>query len=181
MTTVLCRIAAAALGLALLPATAAAQSNVRPVDETAADLAYGLCPLFLAGQLTLDDPQVSDRGFSDQIETIPDEGLGDFQAVKANLADGDVLFGGANGNRCVVTVRNTTADRLAAVWATLHKNMAYSGLPYKLDPKSSGEEGSDKVETWRADLGTGQFLYLALVSSGGRIPLVSAQLFLRDE
>ena len=53
----------AALLLLSVPAAAAAQVREQPIDEVAADLAYGFCPLFLAGQFSLTGPELAQRGF----------------------------------------------------------------------------------------------------------------------
>lgn len=167
-------LASAAL---LLPAAASAQSNVRPIDETAADLAYGLCPLYLAGQLALDDSQLADRGFGSRVETQQNARFGTLEMVDAALADGEVAFGGAKGQVCQVVVRGPNRE---AALATLHKNMAYMGLDFQPATLDGPAVPGVTVETFRAAV-EGQSLYVQLIQGGGTTPVVIAQLFAMDK
>ena len=167
---------AAAFGLALLlPGAAAAQSNVRPIDETAADLAYGLCPLYLAGQLELSDAQLTERGFGTAVETATSPGFGEIKVIKAKLDDGEVAFGGAPGKVCGVTVTGPNRD---AALATLRKNMAFMGFDFQPVPESAIPGVT--VETFKAAVGP-QTLFVKLIQSQGSTPAVAAQLYVTDQ
>jgi hypothetical protein len=171
--------AAAAFGVALLlPGAAAAQSNVRPIDETAADLAYGLCPLYLAGQLELTDAQLTERGFGTEVETAPGTRFGELKTVKAKLEDGEIVFGGAPGKVCGVTVTGPNGD---AALATLRKNMAFTGLDFQAAANVGPTPPPGMtVETFKAPVDT-QFLYVQLLRAEGPTPMVGAQLFAMDK
>jgi hypothetical protein len=177
-------IAAAALLFLLLSppgGRAPAQGRGQPIDEVAADLAYGLCPLFLAGQLSLTGPELAGRGFGTTILKQPHPRIGEMNLVNARLADGEIAFGGAAGKACTVVVKS---PRRAAVLSTLHRNMAYTGLDFKPAPAPGPAVAgvpSSAIETFKAPAG-GQFLYVQLVSvsgPGGAGPVV-AQLFVTD-
>ncbi|MEI9850988.1 MAG: hypothetical protein WDN24_09175 [Sphingomonas sp.] len=169
----------AALGLALLPpGAAAAQSNVRPIDETAADLAYGLCPLYLAGQLELTSSEVSERGFGPKIETVQNARFGEMRLVYAKLADGEIGFGGAPQKTCSVIVFGPKReDALAA----LHTNMAYMGFDFAVDPTNTGDRNGAQLETFKAKLDDTNFFYVQLIQSATPAPMVTAQLFVMDQ
>jgi hypothetical protein len=161
----------------LLPAAALAQDNVRPVDETAADLAYGLCLPFISGQLPLTDAQLSSRGFGPEVETAAGTRFGDVQTVKATLTDGTITFGGTVGKVCAVTVEGPKLD---AVADTLKKNMAFMGLDFQSAASPTPVPPTISVETFKAEAG-GQFLYVQILRTKDPKPLVSAQLFVTDK
>ena len=170
------RTFAAALSLSL-PAAAAAQVREQPVDEIAADLAYGFCPLFLAGQFSLTGPELAERGFGKTVTRRPHPRVGEMSLVGAKLADGEIAFGGAAGKACTVVV--TGADR-PAVLARLRSNMAFMGLDFQPAAAPGPEIAGVTVETFRAPV-EGQMLYVQLVQSGGATPAVTAQLFAMDK
>jgi hypothetical protein len=161
----------------LVSAGASAQGNVRPIDETVADLVYGLCPLFLAGQIPLGDARLVDRGFSAKVETAAGTRFGEIQVVKASLNDGEITFGGAPGTVCGVTAEGAKTD---AVMAVLKKNMSFAGLHFQPVADTSGAPPSIRVETFRAPVDN-RFLYLQLLRTEMPKPIISAQLFAMDK
>lgn len=167
----------AALLLLSIPAAAAAQLREQPIDETAADLAYGLCPLFLAGQLTLTGPELAERGFGKDVMKQPHPRIGEMSLVGARLPDGEIAFGGAAGKACTVVV---TGAKRPAVLARLRSSMAFMGLDFKPAPAPGPPLAGVTVETFRAPV-EGQMLYVQLVQSGGATPAVTAQLFAMDK
>jgi hypothetical protein len=168
-----------ALALALLlPQAAAAQSNVRPIDETAADLAYGLCPLYLAGQIELTDPQFADRGFGTKIVTSQNARFGEIRMIEAKLADGDVAFGGAPQKTCSVIVGG---PKRAAALARLRDSMALMGLEFAPDPANTGIRSGARLETFKAKADATSYLYVQLIDTDTPMQMVSAQLFVMDQ
>ncbi len=163
----------------LLPAAASAQDAAKPIEEAAADLAYGFCPLFLAGQFPLTgNPQLTALGFGDTVEKQANARFGELQVVSARRADGELSFGGAPEKTCSVVV---AGDKRDAALKMLHTNMEYMGLDFKpaTDAKVPTVPGVT-VETFKAPV-EGQFLYVQLIQAGGATPIVSAQLFAMDQ
>ena len=165
-----------------LPATAAAQVREQPIDEVAADLAYGFCPLFLAGQFSLTGPELAQRGFGKAVTKRPHPRVGEMSLVEAKLPDGHIAFGGASGKACTVIVTAPKATQ-AAVLGRLRSNMAFMGLDFKPaaspGPKVPLLAGAT-IETFRAPVEK-QFLYLQYIQTGGPTGPVVAQLFATDQ
>ncbi|HEU0135390.1 MAG TPA: hypothetical protein VFR28_11255, partial [Allosphingosinicella sp.] len=111
-------LTAALLAFAASAAPAAAQVREQPIGEIAADLAYGFCPLFLAGQFSLTGPELAQRGFGKTIVKQPHPRVGEMSLVGAKLPDGQIQFGGASGKACTVIVSAPKSTR-AAVLAKL--------------------------------------------------------------
>jgi hypothetical protein len=179
------RALAAAL-LLPIPAAAAAQVREQPIDEVAADLAYGFCPLFLAGQFSLTGPELEERGFAKTISKQPNPRSGEISVVEAKRPNGRVAFGGAVGKVCMVVVDAPTAR--TAVLARLRSSMAFTGLDFQPVPNPGpGAEGlaalsAFSVETYKASV-ENQFLYLQHIHMDGPAGtgVVVAQLFASDK
>jgi hypothetical protein len=173
---------------ALAAAPAAAQPGTvpavreQPIDEIAADLAYGFCPLVLAGQFSLTGPELEQRGFGKRVAKQPHPRVGEMSLVEAKLPDGRIEFGGAAGKACTVVVHTTRSTR-AAVLARLRSNMAYMGLDFK-PAASPGPSvpipAGSTIETFRASVEK-QFLYLQHVHMPDPTGVVVAQLFATDQ
>ncbi|HEX8573245.1 MAG TPA: hypothetical protein VF759_10895 [Allosphingosinicella sp.] len=170
------RTFAAALLLSL-PAASAAQVRDQPIDEVAADLAFGFCPLFLAGQFSLTGPELAERGFGKTVSKQPHPRVGEMSLVESKRPDGSIAFGGAAGKACTVVVGAT--DR-AAVLARLRKNMAFMGLDFQPTANVGPEIAGLKVETFKAPVDS-QMLYVQLVQAEAPVPTVTAQLFAMDK
>lgn len=175
------RAIAAALLLSL-PAAAAAQVREQPIDEIAADLAYGFCPLFLAGQFSLTGPELAERGFGKTVTRQPHPRVGEMSLVEAKLPDGQIAFGGAAGKACTVMVSAPKSTR-DAVLARLRTSMAFMGLDFK-PAESPGPSvpalAGAAIETFRAPVDN-QFLYLQHIHMAGPAGPVAAQLFAMDK
>jgi hypothetical protein len=173
---------AAALAFAAAPAPAAAQMREQPIDEIAADLAYGFCPLFLAGQFSLTGPELEQRGFGKKLSKQPHPRVGEMSLVEAKLSDGQIEFGGAAGKACTVVVHTTRSTR-ATVLGRLRSNMAFMGLDFK-PAASPGPSvpmpAGTKVETFRAPVEK-QYLYLQHIHMPDPTGVVVAQLFATDQ
>lgn len=173
---------AAALAFAAAAVPAAAQVREQPIGETAADLAYGFCPLFLAGQFSLTGPELAQRGFGKTVVTQPHPRVGQMSLVEAKLPDGRIQFGGAAGKACTVVVDAPQSTR-PAVLARLRSNMAFMGLDFKPaaspGPAVPALAGAT-IETFRAPVDQ-QFLYLQHIQMGGSAGVVVAQLFVMDK
>jgi hypothetical protein len=174
------RILIAAAAASLLAASAAQAQPARQyaIDEIAADLAYGFCPLFLAGQFPLDSPQLAERGFGTTVLKQPHPRVGEMSLVNAKHADGEIAFGGASGKACTVVV-NSPSKR-AIVLERLRSNMAFMGLDFETAaaPGPAPVAGL-KVETFKAKV-EAQFLYVQLIEQGEAGPVV-AQLFVTEK
>jgi hypothetical protein len=174
--------AAAALAFVAAPAPAAAPMREQPIDEIAADLAYGFCPLFLAGQFSLTGPELAQRGFGKAIFTQQHPRVGEMSLVEAKLPDGQIHFGGRAGQACTVVAQAPKSTR-AAVLARLRKNMAFMGLDFK-PAASPGPSipalARAKIETFRAPVEK-QFLYLQHIQMDDPAGVVVAQLFATDK
>jgi hypothetical protein len=172
----------AALLLLPVPAAAAAQVRQQPIDEVAADLAYGFCPLFLAGQFSLTGPELAERGFGKTVTKQPHPRVGEMSLVEARLPDGQIQFGGAAGKACTVIVHTPKPAR-GAVLAKLRSSMAFMGLDFK-PAASPGPSvptlAGVKIETFRAPVEK-QFLYLQHIQMDDPPGLVVAQLFATDQ
>ena len=181
------RTFAAALLLSL-SAAAAAQPGATPVareqaiDEIAADLAYGFCPLFLAGRFSLTGPELAQRGFDKLVRKQPHPRVGEMSLVGAKLPDGQIQFGGKEGQACTVIVSAPKSTR-GAVLARLRSSMAFMGLDFKPaaspGPAVPALKGAT-IETFKAPV-EGQFLYLQHVQMDEPAGIVVAQLFAMDK
>lgn len=167
----------ALLAVALLtPAAASAQDT--PIEEVVADLAYGYCPLFLAGQFPLaDNESLTRHGFAGQVQTGRDPRFGAVQLVEAKRADGELAFGGVPGKACNVTV---IGPNRAKALARLRASMALMGLDFKPAANATPVPAGLTVETFRAAVG-GQILNLQLIEGAAPTALVSAQLYVTNQ
>lgn len=175
-------VAIAILAGAPVPAAAAAQGErpfdaPRPIDEDAADLAYGFCPLYLAGQFSLTGPLLESRGFGKTIEKQPHPRVGEMEMVSSKRADGEIGFGGAAGKACTVVVTGPKRD---AALARLRKSMAFMGLDMQPTANPGPAVPGVAVETFKAPV-EGQMLYVQLVQASSPVPVVAAQLFVMDK
>lgn len=172
----------AAASLLSLPAAAAAQVREQPIDEIAADLAYGFCPLFLAGQFSLTGPELEQRSFGKKVTKQPHPRIGEISLVEAKLPDGQIEFGGRAGKACTVVVHTTRSTR-ATVLARLRSSMAFMGLDFK-PAASPGPSvpmpAGTTIETFRAPIEK-QFLYLQHIHMPDPTGVVVAQLFATDK
>jgi hypothetical protein len=165
---------AAAAGFALLlPPGASAQPREYSVEEIAADLAYGFCPLLLANSFPLTSPQLAERGFSSTIRKQQNPRFGQIEMVVAKRADGEIAFGGAAGKVCTVVVGG---ERRAAALARLRGSMSWTGLDFKPAPHTGATLPGVNVETFKAPV-DGQMLYVQLIEMSAPTPSVMAQLF----
>ncbi|HEU0098256.1 MAG TPA: hypothetical protein VFQ67_05705 [Allosphingosinicella sp.] len=179
---ILLAAALAAAPAAAQPADGPATVREQPIDEVAADLAYGFCPLFLAGQLSLTGPELAERGFAKTVVKQPHPRVGEMSLVGAKLPDGQVQFGGAAGKACTVVVSAPKSTR-AAVIARLRSNMAFMGLDFKPAPNPGPSVPALKgatIETFKAPVDK-QFLYLQHVQMDEPAGIVVAQLFATDK
>ena len=161
----------------LLPAAAAAQDAQPPIEEIAADLAYGYCPLYLAEQFPLaDNPKLTGFGFG-AVTTQQDPRYGAVTTVSAKSADGDLVFGGAPGKTCTIAATGRKRD---AVIAKLRQSMSYMGLDFKPVPNVTAGVPGFTVETFKAPV-EAQFLFVQLIQGTTPVPTVSAQLFVTDK
>ncbi|MGZ8285161.1 MAG: hypothetical protein ACXW27_04485 [Allosphingosinicella sp.] len=174
--------------LALSSAPALAQPGATPqlreqaIDEIAADLAYGLCPLYLAGQFSLTGPELAQRGFGKTVSKQPHPRVGEMSLVGAKLPDGQIQFGGKAGQACTVIVDAPKSTR-GAVLARLRSSMAFTGLDFKAAASpgpSVPELKGAKIETFRAPVEK-QFLYLQHIQMDDPAGVVVAQLFATDQ
>jgi hypothetical protein len=173
---VLRALAAGALCLPA-PAAAAAQDRQWPIDEIAADLAYGYCPLFLAGQFSLTGPELAERGFAPAVQTQPHPRMGEISMVSAKRPDGEIAFGGAPGKTCTVVVNG---PKRGAALARLRESMAYMGLDFAATANIGPDVPGVAMQTFKAPV-DGQQLYVQLFDAGGPTPVVMAQLFVTEE
>lgn len=171
------RLVLAAAALLASPAVSA-QNADKPIAEVAADLAFGYCPLYLAGQFAITgNPVLKDFGFTETIDTRQ-HARGEIKVVGAKRGDGELGFGGIEGQICQVMVMGP--NRTAA-WDMLHKNMAFAGFDLKPDPANTGPKNGAKVETYKAPV-EGQFVYVQLVEADvAPTPMVMAQIFVMDQ
>jgi hypothetical protein len=171
------------LGLAaafLLPSAAPAQpkpGQAQPpqgdLAEIASDLAYGVCPLFLAGRFPLTAPVLAQQGFGTAIQKRSHPSFGELQMVVARRNDGEIGFGGAAGKVCVVVA---TGGKREAALAKLRGNMFATGFAFEPVPHSGPEFPDMTVETFRAPV-KDQAIYLQLIQARGATPSVTAQIF----
>jgi hypothetical protein len=157
----------------LLPAAAPAQPRRIESAQVAADLAYGVCPVFLAGRFPLNSPPLAEQGFATAIRKETHPSFGELEMVTAKRSDGDISFGGAPGKLCTVVV--TGAKRDSAL-AKLRENMAGTGMTFEPVPHTGPQYPDVTVETFRAPV-RDQAVYLQLIQAGGSRPSVVFQMF----
>lgn len=168
---------AAAACLLLPPAAASAQDRQWPIEEIASDLAYGFCPLYLAGQFSLTAPELAERGFGPNVQKQPHPRVGEMSIVSAKHADGEIAFGGAPGKACTVVVAGPKRE---AALARLRETMAWTGLDFQPAANPGPDLAGVKVETFKAPV-EAQMLYVQLVQADAPVPTVAAQLFAMDK
>jgi len=163
--------------LALLPTAAGAEQpweRSYTIDEIAADLAYGLCPLYLAGQLPLTgNAMLTERGLSDKVSRQASPRFGEMEQVEGIRPDGKVAFGGVPGKVCSVTVTDAQLDLISA---RLHRDMNLMGIPFKPEPLRVQNGGKTKVEVFKGPL-DGKMLYVQLIRMQAPKPAIVVQLF----
>ncbi len=171
------RALAAAFCLLLVPAAAPAQDRIWPIEEIVSDLAYGYCPLYLAGQFSLTAPELAERGFGPTVVTQPHPRVGEMALVSARLPDGEITFGGASGKACTVTISGPKRD---AALVRLREQMAYMTLDFQPAASPGPAVPGVTAETFRAPV-EGQMLYVQLVQVTKPAPTVAAQLFVMEQ
>ena len=173
-----CRAAVAtAAGLLLLPAAGAAQERQWPIEEIASDLAYGFCPLYLAGQFSLTGPELAERGFSPNVQRQPHPRVGEMSIVSAKRPDGEIAFGGAPGKACTVVIAGPKRE---AALARLRETMSWMGLDFQPTANLGPDIEGVTAETFKAPVDA-QMLYVQLVQAAAPTPTVAAQLFAMDK
>jgi hypothetical protein len=146
--------------------------------EIAADLAYGLCPLLLAGQLDLaNDHLLKERGFSSEVSVKPNANFGEISEVVAIRPDGVIYFAGATGRLCNVTANGDSRDE---VLARLRSDMSFMGIDLQPDAANSGTFGGTTIEAFAGPIES-QVLHLQLGVADVPQPSVIAQLSVTDE
>ncbi len=171
------RTLAAACALMLSAAASAQSDEQRPIDEDAADLAYGFCPLYLAGQFPLTGPLLESRGFGKTIQKQPHPRVGEMEMVSSKRPDGEIAFGGAAGKACTVVVTGPKRD---AALTRLRNSMSFMGLDLKPAANPGPAVAGLAVETFKAPV-EGQILYVQLVQASAPVPAVAAQLFVMEK
>ena len=174
MRTGFLAVATAAL---LASAPGAAQPREFGYEEIASDLAYGFCPLFLAGQFPLTGPQLAERGFGSTVVTQQHPRFGSLSMVNAKRADGEISFGGVAGKVCTVVAMG---DKRVAALGKLRETMSWTGLDFKPTEHKGARIPGVTVETFKAPV-EGQTLYVQLIEVGGPTPSVVAQMFAMEE
>jgi len=169
---------AAFSALLLAPAPAAAELRAQqPIDEVAADLAYGFCPLFLADQFPLTSPELAQRGFSATVQKSPHPRFGEMSIVEAKRPDGSLAFGGAPGKVCTIVVQGPKRE---AALARLRSSMALTGLAFAKTANLTPDAPGVAVETYSAPVEK-QRLVLQIIQAGGPAPVLAAQLFVLEK
>lgn len=167
-------LVAAGTVLAATPASAQWGERTFPIEEIAADLAYGFCPLYLAGQFSLTgNPMLAERGFAEEVSRTPDPRFGEVEQVKAARPDGTAAFGGIPGQLCNVTITGADAETVAT---RLKSDMAIMGIAMQPDPASSGERADGMVAAFKGAL-EGQVLHLQIARTEAPEAAIVAQLY----
>ena len=163
--------------LLIAAAPAGAQQREWPIEEMAADLAYGFCPLYLAGQFSLTGPELAERGFGSTVTRQPHPRVGEMETVTAKHKDGELSFGGAAGKACTVVV---SSPKRPEVLAKLRANMAFMGLDFQPVANPGPAVAGVTAESFKAPV-EAQFLYVQLVQAEVPVPTVAAQLFATEK
>ena len=171
------RTLVAAAWLLSIPAAVSAQVREQPIDEVAADLAFGFCPLFLAGQFSLTGPELAERGFGKNVVKQPHPRVGEMSLVEAKRADGTIAFGGAAGKACTVVVGGPKRD---SVLAKVRQTMSFMGLDFQTTANPGPTIPGVTVETFKAPV-DGQMLYVQLVQTNVPAPTIAVQLFAMEQ
>jgi hypothetical protein len=173
---------ALAVPMLLAAPMAAAQSIPDTVEGIASDLAFGYCPLYLAGQFPLTgNEKLTALGFTNAPQTIPGASVGDSVNVSQQRGDVTLSFGGIPNKLCQVQVIGADPK---IVLAKLHEGLGYLPYTFKPVPESSGTQPNGAtVETVKAEAQPGVMLNVQLVQAtlqdGSK--LVGAQLFVTDK
>lgn len=173
-------IRAFTLAVALFAAAPAAAAAVDGpgIEEVAADLAYGYCPLFLAGRFPLaGNPQLERFGFAPEITAAEAPRIGRIETVTARRPDGEVGFGGAPERLCNVTFRGPARE---AVLARLRRDMPMMGIAFAPDPAQTGDRGGVAVETFKGRADSTTMLNVQFLQLGGAAPIAGGPA-LRDD
>ena len=166
----------AVLAAALIAVSASAAAQDAPsIEDVASDAAYGFCPLFLAGHLPLNAPELARAGFGAAVQSAMHPQLGLISTVKATPPGGEVTFGGASGQICNVTV--TGASR-GAVLVALRERKGWMGIDFQSAPAPGADDGTS-AEHFTATV-EGQTLHLMLLQSESGTPAIAAQLYVTE-
>ena len=154
------RIALAAAMLLVAPA-ATAQSVPETVDGIVADLAYGYCPLYIAGEFPLvGNDQLQKLGFTGAPDSIPNQRFGSLTFVSQKRDGVEMSFGGVPDQVCQINVIGAGAPTvLDKVRAKL------SLLPYDFEPDAanSGTQANGSAETMMAKVDDKTVMRVAFV------------------
>jgi hypothetical protein len=169
-----------AAALLALP-TASAQSVPDTLDGVVTDLAYGYCPLFLAGQFPLTgNPKLTELGFTGAEQSAPNARFGSLKFVGQKRDGVDLSFGGVPDKVCQVNVIGAGAPAmLAKVRAKL--NM----LPYDFKPDTAnsgrGANGAS-AETLMAKIDATTVMRVQFVQGSVQgSPIAGVQIFFMDQ
>lgn len=153
-------IAAAAL---LAAAPAAAQSIPDTTDGIAQDLAYGYCPLYLAGQFPLTgNDQLKALGFTGTEQTGPNPRFGEVHFVEQKRDDLTVTFGGVPDKVCQVNLIGGGAKEIVG---KVRANLSMLPFDFKPDAANSGDRNGAQVETLTADVQPGVIMGIQFVTA----------------
>ena len=174
---------AALIAAALLDSPAASAQGMpsqadKPLDEIAADMAYGFCPRLLGGLLSVEsNAEVTGYGFGKDVLKQQHPTRGEFKTVKLDRPEGRVVFGGAAGQACQVVVSGGSE---AATLKRLRESMSFMGLPFELVPNPTAVPAGMTAETFKAKVDA-QTLYVQLIQQAGPPASVIAQLYVTEE
>ncbi len=169
---------AALIAAALLASPAASAQDGPAIDEAAADLAYGMCLPYLAGQMPLAPGGMLDRyGLKGPVRKLPNPRFGELEVLVAARPDGQISFGGVPNKVCQVTVTGTATG---PVLAKLRTNMSFLPVPLKPDPANSGDRGIARMEAYKGPL-EGLMLNVILSEAQSPTPTVVAHVLLTDK
>jgi hypothetical protein len=161
---------------ALIPQPALAQ-DLPPIEESAADLAFGYCPLFLADKFSLTGAELKKHGFGTDISKVVHPTHGELTTVSSRRPDGEILFGGQAGRVCTVTI---AGSKHGSALAKLRTSMSFMGVNMKPVKSPASVPPVLTIESFRGAVGE-QFLNLQLLTVGGPTPAVMTQMFVTGE
>lgn len=151
---------AAIVATAALSSAAPAAATASPLARAVTDATFGLCPLFLAGQLSLkDNDQLKMRGFSNDVQSHEDAKFGRLETVSGDFSDGRAEFGGVVDKICQVHFKGK--GRLAAIKAVRAEIPGY-GIALKNDPALSGPKGNYLLEAYSGTVEDGSIVHLLI-------------------
>ncbi|NIJ22380.1 hypothetical protein FHS95_004095 [Sphingomonas naasensis] len=173
------RIAFAAAALLVAPA-ATAQSIPGTVEGIVGDLAYGYCPMYLAGEFPLvGNDQLKKLGFTGAPNSTSSPGVGSLTFVSQKRDGITITFGGVPDQLCQINIVGPGAP---SVLEKVRAKLSLLPYDFKPDPANSGTQANGSAEQLVAKVDDKTVLRVAFIRTTVEgSPTTSIMLYFMDQ